>query len=320
MLKCAVLDDYQNVARSFGDWESLKGKADLHVFNDYIGGDRGKLAEALADFEIVVAMRERTRFDRDLLQKLPKLKLLVTTGMTNAAIDMKAAAEQGVTVCGTTGSVGSTAELAWGLMLALMRHIPAENAKFHARERWQTTVGREMRGRRLGVIGLGKLGSRVAKYGLAFEMDVVAWSPNLTKERCDAVGVKLAPSLDDLLQTSDIVTLHVVLNDRSRGMLGARELGLMKEGAILINTSRGPLVDEKALIAALREKRISAGLDTFDQEPLPADHPLRGMENVVATPHLGYVTEETYRYYYPAIIEDIAAWLAGKPIRVISAA
>lgn len=319
MLKCAVLDDYQNVARSFADWDSLKGKIDLHVFTDYIGGDREKLAAALADFEIVVAMRERTRLDRALFERLPKLKLVVTTGMTNAAIDMKAAAERGVTVTGTTGSVGSTAELAWGLMLALMRHIPAENEKFHARGRWQTTVGREMRGRRLGVIGLGKLGARVAKFGLAFEMDVTAWSPNLTQERCAEVGVKLAPSLDDLLRTSDIVTLHVVLSDRSRGMLGARELGLMKEGAILINTSRGPLVDEKALLAALGSKRISAGLDTFDQEPLPADHPLRGLDNVVATPHLGYVTEETYRYYYPAIVEDIAAWLENKPIRVISA-
>jgi phosphoglycerate dehydrogenase-like enzyme len=318
MLRCAVLDDYQNVARNFGDWNSLAGKIELQFFNDYIA-DREALASALADFEIVVAMRERTRFDRALIERLPKLKLLVTTGMANAAIDLKAAAERGVTVCGTSGSAGSTAELAWGLILALLRHIPAEHALFQRGGRWQTTVGREVRGSQLGVIGLGRLGSRVARVGLAFEMKVMAWSQNLTAERCAQIGVQQAGSLDELLRASDIVSLHLVLSERTRGMIGARELALMKPGAILINTSRGPLVDEAALIAALREKRIAAGLDVFDREPLPSDHPLRGLDNVVATPHLGYVTEETYRIFYGGVIEDIAAWLAGNPVRILKA-
>lgn len=319
MLKCAVLDDYQNVARSFANWESLSGKIGLKVFNEYIGNPDALVA-ALADFEIIVAMRERTRFDRALLQRLPKLKLLVTTGMVNASIDMKAAAERGVMVCGTSGSAGSTAELAWGLILGIMRQIPPENAKFHENGPWQTTVGREVRGRRLGVIGLGKLGAKVAKIGLAFEMDVVAWSQNLTAERCAEVGVKYAGSLDELLQSSDVVTLHLVLSDRTRGLIGKPQLGLMKQDSILINTSRGPLVDEAALLAALKEKRIYAGLDVFDQEPLPQGHPFRGLENLVATPHLGYVTEETYRIFYGGVVEDITAWLAGKPVRVLNAA
>lgn len=318
MLRCAVLDDYQNAARSFGDWNSLAGKIDLQVFNDFIAG-REALVSALADFEIVVAMRERSRFDRELFDRLPTLKLLITTGMVNAAIDMDAAADHGVTVCGTSGSVGSTAELTWGLILALMRHIPAEHAEVRRGGRWQTSIGRELRGRQLGVIGLGKLGARVARVALAFEMNVVAWSQNLTAERCAEAGVRLANSLDELLGTSDVVSLHLVLSDRTRGLIGARELGLMKPGAILINTSRGPLVDEASLVAALKEKRIFAGLDVFDQEPLPATHPLRSFDNVVITPHLGYVTEETYRIYYSGVVEDIAAWLAGKPVRVIRA-
>jgi phosphoglycerate dehydrogenase-like enzyme len=317
MMKCAVLDDYQDVARSFGDWKSLGDRIDLHVFTELIA-DREALASALAPFEIVVAMRERTRFDRALFDRLPQLKLLVTTGMVNASIDMDAAADRGVTVCGTSGSAGSTAELTWGLILALMRHISAEHAEFQ-RGGWQNTIGREVRGRTLGVVGLGKLGAKVAKIALAFEMNVLAWSANLTAERCAEVGVRRTNSLDELLHESDIVSLHLVLSERTRGVIGARELGLIKNGAILINTSRGPLVDEAALIAALREERISAGLDVFDREPLPENHPLRSLHNVVATPHLGYVTEETYRIFYGGVVEDIAAWLAGKPIRVIRA-
>jgi phosphoglycerate dehydrogenase-like enzyme len=288
------------------------------VFNEYIE-DPEALAKALSGFEIVVAMRERTRFDRALIERLPKLKLLITTGMVNAAIDMDATAEHGVTVCGTSGSAGSTAELTWGLILALMRQIPAEHAELQRGGRWQTTVGREVRGRQLGIIGLGKLGAQVARVALAFEMKVAAWIANLTAARCAEVGVALAGSLDELLRTSDIVSLHLVLSDRSRGTIGARELGLMKPGAILINTSRGPLIDEAALISALREKHISAGLEVFDREPLPQEHPLRGFDNVVITPHLGYVTEETYRIYYSGVVEDIAAWIAGSPVRVIRA-
>jgi phosphoglycerate dehydrogenase-like enzyme len=319
MQSCAVLDDYQNAARSFGEWDSLAGKIDLHVFNDFIG-DRDTLANSLSSFEIVVAMRERTRFDRALFDRLPKLRLLITTGMVNAAIDLGAAADHGVTVCGTPGSAGSTAELTWGLILALMRHIPAEHAELQRGGRWQTTVGREVRGRQLGLIGLGKLGAQVARVALAFEMKVKAWSANLTAARCAEVGVDSAGSLDDLLRTSDIVSLHLVLSERTRGLIGASELGQMKKGAVLINTSRGPLVDEPALVAALKEKHISAGLDVFDREPLSEGHPLRGLGNVVVTPHLGYVTEETYRIYYGGVVEDILAWIAGNPVRIIRAA
>jgi phosphoglycerate dehydrogenase-like enzyme len=224
-----------------------------------------------------------------------------------------------VTVCGTSGSVGSTGELTWGLILGLMRHIPAEDAELRRDGRWQTTIGRELRGRQMGVIGLGKLGARVARIALAFEMNVVAWSQNLTVERCAEAGVRRAASLHELLQASDVVSLHLVLSERTRGLIGARELGLMKPGAILINTSRGPLVDETALVEALRAKRIFAGLDVFDREPLPAGHPLRTLGHAVITPHLGYVTEETYRIYYSGVVEDIAAWLSGTPVRVIRA-
>jgi phosphoglycerate dehydrogenase-like enzyme len=316
MLRCAILDDYQNVARSCADWDSLTGKIDLQVFNEFFAV-RDALAAALADFDVVVAMRERTRFDRSLFERLPRLKLLVTTGMVNAAIDMDAAAEHGVTVCGTSGSVGSTAELTWGLILALMRHIATEHAVLRSGGRWQTTIGRELRGRKLGIIGLGRLGARVARIGQALEMNVMAWSRNLTAERCAEVEVRLAGSLDELLGASDVVSLHLVLSERTKGLIGARELGLMKPGAVLINTSRGPLVDEAALVSVLEEKRISAGLDVFDQEPLSEAHPLRTLDNVVLTPHLGYVTEETYRIYYSGVVEVIAAWHAGNPIRVI---
>ena len=266
-------------------------------------------------------MRERTPFDRALFERLPKLKLLVTTGMRNAAIDMKAAAERGVIVCGTGLSPSPTAELTWGLIQALLRHIPAEYENLKHGGKWQLTVGRELAGARLGIIGLGRLGLRVARVGLAFDMKVSAWSKNLTPERCAEVGVQHAGSLDELLRSSDIVTIHLVLSDRTRGLIGARELGLMKPTALLINTSRGPVVDEAALIAALKERRIAgAGLDVFDHEPLPPGHAFRTLGNVVATPHLGYVTEETYRICYGEAVENIAAWLAGKPIRVIAPA
>ena len=317
MRACAILDDYQNVALTFADWSTLGDAVTVRVFNEHIA-DREALARALADFDIIVAMRERTPFDAWLFDRLPKLKLLVTTGMRNPSIDLAAAAKHDVTVCGTAGSVGSTAELAWGLIIALARSIPQENALFRSGGRWQTTVGRGVNGKTLGVIGLGNLGARVAKVGLAFEMKVLAWSPNLTRERCAELGVTHAGTLDELLRASDVVTLHVVLNEKSRGLLGARELALMKRDAYLVNTSRGPLIDEQALIAALREKRIGgAGLDVFDHEPLPNDHPLRQLDNVVATPHLGYVTEESYRIFYPQAVEDIQGWIAGSPVRTL---
>lgn len=318
MLRCVALDDYQNVARQFGDWDRLRGRVELSSVTEYISG-RDAVAARLKGADIVIAMRERTPFDRALLDRLPDLKLLITTGLKNAAIDVKAAAERGIPVCGTESSAVATAELTWGLIFGLLRHIPDEAQNFKSGG-WQRTVGREVSGKRLGVIGLGRLGSRVAKAGLAFGMKVSAWSQNLTPERCAEAGVEHAGSLDALLQSADIVTIHLVLGDRTRGLLGGRELGLMKRDALLVNTSRGPIVDEAALIAALTERRIGgAGLDVFDREPLPADHVFRRLPNVLATPHLGYVTEEAYRLFYGQSVENIEAWLAGKPVRVLSA-
>lgn len=318
-LRCAILDDYQDAALTAADWSVVEDEVGIQRFADNVA-DRAALAQRLAPFDIVVAMRERTIFDDELFSRLPRLRLLVTTGMVNAAIDMEAASRRGITVCGTRGSVGPAAELAWGLLLALMRNIPAENANFHAGgDRWQVSVGRDLMGRTLGVVGLGKLGQKVIGYGKAFGMDVVGWSKNSTPERCAALGVRYAARLGDLLAGSDVVTLHLTLNDETRGIMGADELATMKRTAVLINTSRGPLVDEAALVAALRTGRLGgAGLDTFDTEPLAMDHPLRGMPNVVATPHLGYVTRETYRIYYGDAVEDIRLWLAGSPPRVLN--
>lgn len=317
MLSCAVLDDYQDVALTLADWRPLAGKVDVQVYTDYFS-DRQALADALAGFDIAVVMRERTPCDRWLFERLPKLKLLVSTGMRNASIDLDAAAEKGVTVCGTGSSVGSTSELAWGLILALMRNIPQDVARFRDGGKWQTRIGHGVHGRKLGVIGLGNLGARVARAGIAFGMDVCGWSRNLSAERCTQLGIRRADSLDALLRAADVVTLHVTLNPQSRGLIGERELALMRPNAFLINTSRGPVIDERALIDTLRARRIAgAGIDVFDQEPLPPDHPFRRLDNLIATPHIGYVTEENYRVYYGQAVEDIAAWLAGSPVRVL---
>jgi phosphoglycerate dehydrogenase-like enzyme len=264
----------------------------------------------------VVAMRERTAFPRPLLEKLPKLRLLVTTGMRNASIDMQAAADQGVTVCGTSGLPYPTAELTWGLVLALFRRIAVEDRATREGQ-WQTTLGLGLNGKTLGVIGLGTLGSRVARYGKAFEMEVLAWSQNLTAERAAEAGATLVGK-EELLRRSDVVSLHLVLSDRTRGLLGARELGLMKRTAYLVNTSRGPIVDEAALVRALQDGAIAgAGLDVFEPEPLPLDHPFRKLPNTVITPHLGYVTEETYRVFFGHALEDVQAFLRGAPVRVL---
>lgn len=318
-IRCAILDDYQDAALAAADWATLEPAVAITRFADNVA-DRDALAQRLAAFEIVVAMRERTAFDAALFARLPNLRLLVTTGMVNAAIDMAAAKAAGVTVVGTRGSVGPAAELAWGLLLALMRNIPAENANFHAGgPQWQRTTGRDLRGRTLGVVGLGKLGQRIIAYGRAFGMDVVGWSKNSTPGRCDGLGIGYAASLHDLLSRADVVSLHLTLNAETRGIIGVAEFERMKPGAVLVNTSRGPLVDEAALVAALRGGRLAgAGLDTFDTEPLPLDHALRGLPNVIATPHLGYVTDETYRIYYGDAVEDIRAWLDGTPVRVLN--
>jgi phosphoglycerate dehydrogenase-like enzyme len=311
--RVAILDDYQAVARRMANWSSLP--IEVVVFQDHLA-DLEAVATRLRDFEVVVAMRERTPFPRALFARLPRLRCLVTTGMRNAAIDLEAAREHGVVVCGTAGLPYPTAELAWGLILSLVRRIPAEDRATRA-GRWQETVGVGLNGKTLGVLGLGTLGTRVARVGRAFEMDVLAWSQNLTAERAEAAGARLL-SKEELFRQADVVTIHLVLSDRTQGLLGARELKLMKPSAYLVNTSRGPIVDEAALIDALTAGRLAgAGLDVFDEEPLPADHPFRRLPNTVITPHLGYVTEETYRIFYGQALEDVRAYLRGEPLRVL---
>ncbi len=315
MTRLAILDDYQGVAPRMADWSSLPADAEVVVFRDHLA-DLDAVAARLADFDIVMAMRERTSFPRALLGRLPRLRLLVTAGMRNAAIDIMAAADRGILVCGTAGLPYPTAELAWGLILSLVRRIPAEDRATRA-GRWQESVGLGLNGKTLGVLGLGTLGSRVARVGRAFEMQVLAWSRNLTAERAAEVDATLV-GRDELLARSDVVTIHLVLSERTRGLIGVRELALMKPSAYLVNTSRGPIVDEAALVRALRDGTIAgAGLDVFDEEPLPLDHPLRRLPNTVITPHLGYVTEETYRIFYGQALEDVAAYLRGEPVRVL---
>ncbi len=314
--RCAVLDDYQNVALSFADWSAVAGEVEVTVFNKGLG-DLNAAAQALRGFQIVCAMRERTAFPRALIEKLPDLKLIVTTGMKNASIDVVAAKEKGIAVCGTEGLGHPTAELTIGLMIDLARRISFESARMKAGEPWQVTVGHDLKDKTLGVIGLGRLGSRVARVCKALDMKVLAWSPNLTQQRCEEAGVAYATK-GDLLKESDVVTLHIVLSGRTRGLIGAADLALMKKTAFLINTSRGPLVDEAALIDALTNKTIAgAALDVYDTEPLPKGHPLRGLPGALLTPHLGYVTQDNYRIFYGQTVEAIRAWLDGNPIRAI---
>jgi phosphoglycerate dehydrogenase-like enzyme len=315
-MRVAILDDYQGVALSMADWSSLApAVSSVHPFHEPIRTD--ELAERLRTFDAVVAMRERTPFPASLLEQLPSLKLLVTTGRRNAAIDVNAATARGIVVCGTGTLATPPVELTWGLILSLARKIPRETTAMREGA-WQTTIGIGLHGKTLGVIGLGRLGTDVAKIGKAFGMRVVAWSQNLTRDRTDALGVELVDK-ESLFQRSDVVTIHLVLSERTRGMVGERELAWMKPSAFLINTARGPIVDEQALITALRRSVIAgAGLDVFTEEPLPADHPLRRVENAVLTPHLGYVTTENYRLAYGEAVEDIRAFLDGSPVRVIS--
>ena len=315
--RCAILDDYQGVALGLADFSRLKGEVEFEVFNRHLGTAENVTA-ALADFDIVVAMRERTAFPRTVIEALPKLKLLITTGMRNASIDTAAAKARGVVVCGT-GSFGSpTSGIAIGLMLELTRHIGYENARLHAGAVWQSTLGPDLEGMTLGILGLGKLGTRTAAIAQAFGMKVIAWSQNLTPEKCAAAAVRHVGK-DDLFRQSDFITIHLVLSPRTRGLVGAHELALMKPSAYLINTSRGPIVDEAALLAVLSENRIAgAGLDVFDVEPLPLDHPFRKMDNVVITPHLGYVSQQNYRNYFSDVVNDIRAFLDGAPVRPIA--
>ncbi|OQW54974.1 MAG: hydroxyacid dehydrogenase [Proteobacteria bacterium SG_bin9] len=316
-LRCAILDDYQNVALKLADWSSVKEKTDITVFNKPFASAAEAIAE-LQDFEIICAMRERTPFTKDVLGALPKLKLLVTSGMRNAAIDLPAAKERGIVVSGTGGVGNPTAGLAIGLMLELTRHIGYENARMKAGEPWQTTVGMDPEGKVFGVVGLGKLGSKVAEIAKALGMKVLAWSTNLTPDACAAAGVEYATK-EQLFAQSDVISVHVVLSARSRGLVGREDLRRMKPTSYIINTARAPIIDEDALIEVLREKKIAgAGLDVFPIEPLALDHPFRTLDNVVITPHIGYVTEETYLRFYGESVEDVVAWLDGKPIRVLT--
>jgi phosphoglycerate dehydrogenase-like enzyme len=313
--RIAVLDDYQQIARQFADWSQIPD-AEVVVFHDHVA-DEDAVVARLKDFDVVVAMRERTPFPRSLLSRLRNLKLLVTTGARNKSIDLDAATDLGITVCGTGNLPTPAVELTWALILAAVRNVPQEDAGMRAGG-WQHTVGGDLAGGTLGVIGLGRLGERVARIGQTFGMDVVAWSQNLTDERAAEVGVRRVDK-DELLATSDVVTIHVVLSDRTRGLIGARDLSLMKHTAVLVNTSRGPIVDEEALIDAVRHGSIGgAGLDVYDVEPLPVDHPLRELRRVVLTPHIGYGTRNSYAIYHGEAVEDVVAWLAGEPLRVMN--
>jgi D-3-phosphoglycerate dehydrogenase len=317
MVRVAVLDDYQNVALSYADWSPVAKDAEVKVFTTPFASE-AEAIKALQGFTVVAGMRERTPFPRRVIEALPDLKLLITTGAKNNSFDVKAAAERGVTVCGT-GTVGNpTTGIVFGLMLELTRKIGFENARMKAGEPWQVTIGQDLEGLTLGIVGLGKLGQRVAGVAKAFGMKVIAWSQNLTPEKAKEAGVEFA-SREELFAKADFVTIHYQLGERSRGLITGADIARMKPSAYLINTARAPIVDQAALLKALQDRQIAgAGLDVFETEPLPTDHPYRKLDNVVITPHLGYVSEQNYRKYYPDIVEDIRAFLDGKPVRVIA--
>jgi phosphoglycerate dehydrogenase-like enzyme len=313
-LRCAILDDYLNLTLQIADWSRVGDRVDVTVFNQPFASP-DTAAAALKDFDIICAMRERTPFPRALFAALPKLKLLITSGMRNAAIDLEAAKDHQVVLCGTQWGRDPTAALTMGLILELTRNVGRENARMHAGEPLQKFVGIEIEGRTLGVVGLGKLGAKVSALAKAFGMNVIAWSPNLTVERCREVGVGYATK-EELFGAADIVTVHMVLSQRSRGLIGQEDLARMKPTSFLVNTARGPIVDEAALLETLQQRKIAgAAIDVFSVEPLPVDHPFRRLDNIVLTPHLGYVTEEGLRAHYGQMVEGIDAWLKGEPLR-----
>jgi phosphoglycerate dehydrogenase-like enzyme len=313
-LRIVVLDDYLDAVTGCADWSVLP--AEVVTINRHIGAE-DELVAALADADIVVATRERTRIGRSVLEKLPRLRLLVTTGMRNAVIDLDAAAERGVLVCGTRGNRRSTVELAWGLILAVTRDIPRQQESLRE-GRWQSSLGVSLEGRTLGLLGLGNIGAEMARIARAFEMDVIAWSANLTEERAAAHGARRVEK-DELLARADVVSIHLVLSERTRALVGARELALMKPTAYLVNTSRAGIVDTDALVAALQEGSIAgAAVDVYDVEPVPPDAALVGAPRTVLTPHIGFVTVEEYRLFYGDVVEDISAWLAGSPVRTLN--
>ncbi len=307
-MQVAILDDYQNIALSMADWSEVAARAEITVFTDHVA-DQGDLVERLAPFDVVCVMRERTPLSRGVIERLPRLKMIASTGPFNASIDMAAAEDHGIHVGTTGGYVESTVELTWALILAAGRRIVDESLSVRAGG-WQTSVGRQLGGSVLGVLGLGRIGSRVARVGKAFGMDVIAWSANLTPEAAEKAGA-IYVSKDELFSRADVLTVHLVLSERSRGLIGADELALMKPTALLVNTSRGPIIDETALVDAVRSQRIAgAGLDVFDTEPLPTEHPLRSLDTVLATPHIGYVADRVYRTFYGETADNVARWLS----------
>lgn len=316
-IRVAVLDDYQGVAAGLADWAGLGPEIAVDFLREPV--PRAEAATRLAPYSVLCLMRERMPLDAELIAALPALKLVVFTGGRNPSVDVAALTARGVTVCNTRNGEGgiATAELTVALMLACVRHLPREFANM-AGGRWQESLGEGLEGRTLGLVGLGRIGARVAAVGRALGMRVTAWSPNLTPERAEAGGAELV-TRDALFSESDVVSLHMVLAPSTRGIVGQAEIARMRKGAILINTSRGPLIDEAALVTALGQGRIRAGLDVFDREPLPADHPLRGLPGTVLTPHLGYVTQSTFRMFYEDTVEAIVAWRTGSPVRVVTA-
>lgn len=315
-VQIAMIDDWQDVARDVVDWSVLEPIGQVSFIHDY-PGDNDTLAARLGEFEVICVMRERTRFDEDLLRRLPKLKLLVTGGMRNAALDLKAAAAQGIQVCGTDSYKHAAPELTWALIMAATRNLVVEANALRA-GLWQQRLGGDLHGKTLAILGLGSIGTRVARFGQVFGMRVIAWSENLTAERAAEVGVTCV-SKQELFEQADVLSIHLVLSERSRGLVDAQALDWMKPSALLVNTARGPIVDEAALIKALQKRRLAgAALDVFEQEPLPAHHPFRTLDTVLATPHVGYVSQQNYQQFFSQMIEDIQAWSAGEPIRVLS--
>jgi phosphoglycerate dehydrogenase-like enzyme len=316
MTSVAVLDDYQGVAAELADWSALPDDTTVTFFSDHLD-DEDALVDRLESYDVLVLMRERTPLRRPLIARLPRLRLVVTTGMRNASIDLDAAREHGIVVCGTPGGTPGTVELAWALILAVVRQLPAEDARVR-KGGWQHTLGTDLGGSTLGLLGLGRLGRAMVPVARAFGMDVIAWSQNLTAAAAIEGGAERVEK-DELFARSDVLSVHLVLSDRTRGLVGAAELGRMKPTSYLVNTSRGPIVDEAALVEALHDRRIAgAGLDVYDQEPLPDRHPLLSAPNTVLTPHIGFVTRGTYGAWYPAAVDAVGAYLAGSPLNVIS--
>jgi phosphoglycerate dehydrogenase-like enzyme len=316
-MKIAVLDDYQGVAKEFADWSKLEATHDVQIFREHIGSGSTQVVAALRDFDVIAAMRERTLFDKATLEQLPNLKFIVTTGMRNSSIDMDYLKERGIPCSGTGGRTQPTPELAWGLTLSVARHIPFEDGNMRSGQ-WQQTIGLDLEEKTLGIVGLGRLGREMARIGQAFKMNVIAWSQNLTAESAAGAGVRRVEK-NELFREADVVTIHYKLSERSTGIIGREEFGAMKSTGILVNTSRAPIIDMNALIEVLQAGGIAgAGIDVYDDEPVPIDHPIRSCPRTVLTPHLGYVSRDTYDVFYRETVDNIEAWLAGAPVRVIN--